>query len=80
MWPTRRYSPSPTGVAVVVFARTSEPPCFSVIAIPQKAPSIAVRRGSHSAASSGSARSAGTAAKVIVTGQPKPASACAAVR
>ena len=39
LWPTISYSaPGPppfSGVAVVVFARTSEPPCFSVIAIPQ---------------------------------------------
>ncbi len=36
--PTSSYSaPAPppfTGVAKVVFARTSEPPCFSVIAMP----------------------------------------------
>src|SRR5882757_8714656 len=32
--------------------------------------------GSHSAASSGVARSAGTAANVMVIGQPCPASAC----
>ena len=42
LWPTSSYSApgrrrsaaSPT----VVLARTSEPPCFSVIAIPQRAP------------------------------------------
>jgi len=39
----------------------------------------AIRRGSHSAASSGCARSAGTTAKVIVIGQQNPASACIAV-
>ena len=35
----------------------------------------AVSRGTHSSASSGCSRSAGTAANVIVSGQPKPASA-----
>src|SRR6476620_6788278 len=29
--PVSRYSPGPAGMARVVFARTSEPPCFSVI-------------------------------------------------
>src|SRR5207237_6925701 len=71
--PDRTYSSPPVGVAVVVLARTSEPPCLSVIAMPQNAPSTAVSRGSHSAASSGAARSAGTAANVIVIGQPNPA-------
>ena len=40
---------------------------------------VAVTSGSHSSASSGWARSAGTTAKVIVIGQAKPASACMAV-
>ncbi len=40
---------------------------------------VAVTSGSHSAASSRLARSAGTTAKVIVIGQAKPASACIAV-
>ena len=51
-----------TGSARVVLARTSEPPCFSVMAIPQSAAvsgSTDVSRGSHSAASDGSCRSAG---------------------
>ena len=77
--------------ARVVLARTSEPPCFSVMAMPaialgfslagSRRPSYvrAISRGSHSAASSGCARSAGTTAKVIVMGQAKPASACIAV-
>ena len=38
LWPVSSYSaPAPPpliGVATVVFARTSEPPCFSVIAMP----------------------------------------------
>ena len=59
LWPVSSNQPSPTGSARVVFARTSEPPCFSVIAIPHSAPAIS--RGSHSAAISGSTRSAGTA-------------------
>ena len=46
LWPTISYSaPGPppfSGVAVVVFARTSEPPCFSVIAIPQSAEPFSV--------------------------------------
>ena len=37
---------------------------------------VAVTSGSHSAASSGWARSAGTTAKVIVIGHAYPASAC----
>ena len=36
--PVSSYSPSPPSArATVVFARTSEPPCFSVIAMPQSA-------------------------------------------
>jgi|GEM_PF-6306358 len=43
--PSSRYSPAadpdpPIGVAVVVFARTSDPPCFSVIDIPASRPSF----------------------------------------
>ena len=76
LWPVSSYSaPGPppfSGAATVVFARTSEPPCFSVIPIPQRAPVLSaagrrrspsysseVKRGSHSAASSGCLRSAG---------------------
>ena len=63
----------PSRTARVVFARTSEPPCFSVIAIPMRTPRLAdagiergsyvrlTARGSHSRASSGVRRSAGTA-------------------
>ena len=83
--------PPPTATATVVFARTSEPPCFSVIAIPHSALclpgvvrsgsyEVAVSRGTHSAASSGCAHSAGTAANVIVIGHAKPPSGCVAVR
>ena len=59
MWPVSSYQPSPTGSARVTLARTSEPPCFSVIAIPHSAPSSS--RGSHSRGETGSTRSAGTA-------------------
>src|SRR5205807_7107304 len=38
--PTIRYVPSDCGVAVVVLARTSEPPCFSVIDIPAMSPAL----------------------------------------
>ena len=38
LWPRKLYSPprppAPTGVAKVVLARTSEPPCFSVMPMP----------------------------------------------
>src|SRR6478735_1794938 len=66
LWPVSSYSPAPAiGVAAVVFARTSEPPCFSVIAIPQSALGFSLRglssgsyvglvsRATHSSASSG---------------------------
>ena len=72
LWPSM-IQISPSARAVVSFARTSEPPCRSVIAIPQSASPL-VRRGIHSSARSGCARRAGTAANVIETGQPTPAS------
>ena len=44
LWPVSSYSapgpPAAIGTATVVFARTSEPPCFSVIAIPHRAPAL----------------------------------------
>jgi len=44
LWPVSAYSvPAPPpfiGAATVVFARTSEPPCFSVIPIPHSAPGL----------------------------------------
>ena len=44
LWPAISYSaPGPpplSACATVVFARTSEPPCFSVIAIPHRAPAL----------------------------------------
>ncbi len=77
--------PSAVGVAVVVPARTSEPPCFSVIDIPASRPGLAstarrartrrswrAGRARTRAASSGSRRSAGTAAYVIEIGQRVP--------
>ena len=42
LWPTSRYAPpgppAPSGKARVLFARTSEPPCFSVMAMPTVTP------------------------------------------
>ena len=38
--PVSRHSPSPAGAAVVVLARTSLPPCFSVMAMPHSAPAL----------------------------------------
>ena len=44
LWPVSSYSPPApppfSGTAAVVLARTSEPPCFSVIAIPHSAPAF----------------------------------------
>ena len=86
--PVSRQLPSPASTARVVLARTSEPPCFSVIPIPASSPAlvaagrspgsyaVAVSPGSYAAASSGSARSAGTTEYVIDTGQPCPDSTC----
>ncbi len=87
LWPVMRCSPPfPVGVAVVVFARTSEPPCFSVIAMPKVTPALPstgrfagsyvreVMRGSHSAARSGWCRSAGTTEYVIEIGHMWPPS------
>ncbi len=80
LWPVSSYIPGwPAGSARVVLARTSDPPCFSVMAIPHSAlvaGSGSVRRGSHSAASEGVCRIAGIDAYVIDSGQPTPASAC----
>ena len=73
--PCRVYSPSTPEVrASVTLARTSEPPCFSVIPIPARAPRFDVAgrtpgsylveasSGVPSFAIASSARSAGTAA------------------
>ncbi|MNW02607.1 hypothetical protein D3C71_1984200 [compost metagenome] len=72
---------------MVVLARTSVPPCFSVMAMPMVTPalwamptlrgsySVARIFGSHFSARSGCKRIAGTLAKVMVSGQPLPASA-----
>ena len=70
--PRRVYSPSTeVGVASVTFARTSEPPCFSVMPMPASAPRFSpsgTSRGSyvveasagvHSLAIASSTRSAG---------------------
>mmetsp|Transcript_18895 Transcript_18895/g.52029 ORF Transcript_18895/g.52029 Transcript_18895/m.52029 type:complete len:268 (-) Transcript_18895:323-1126(-) len=84
--------PGVAGLARVVLARTSEPPCFSVMDIPTVAPGLCCRgasaplyRRATSLASSPATkpprscsgrccRSAGTAAKLIVTGQETPGS------
>ena len=45
LWPVMRYSapgpPPPAGSAVVVLARTSVPPCFSVMPMPMVTPRLA---------------------------------------
>src|SRR5699024_2774270 len=81
-------SPGVTGSATVVLARTSEPPCFSVMAMPNSTPDLVAgsrscgsysrdsSAGSHSAASPGLMRSDGTTACVMDSGQPCPASIC----
>ena len=38
--PVTRYQSPTSGVAVVVLVRTSEPPCFSVMPMPMRAPSF----------------------------------------
>ncbi len=75
--PVSRWAPGPaagTGSARVVFARTSEPPCFSVMAIPASRPALpsggrspgsysrAVSSGPNRRARSGAWRSGGRAA------------------
>ena len=41
LWPCRVYSPSTeVGRASVTLARTSEPPCFSVMPMPARAPRL----------------------------------------
>ncbi len=75
--PVITCAPSPwagAGSARVVFARTSDPPCFSVMAMPASSPALpsggrspgsyarAASSGSNRCASRGSWRNAGTAA------------------
>ncbi len=38
--PVRRHEPSPTASARVALARTSDPPCFSVMPMPAMAPAF----------------------------------------
>ena len=40
LWPVSRYVPSAAGTARVVFVRTSEPPCFSVMPMPARQPAF----------------------------------------
>ena len=87
LWPVSRY-PSEVGSAVVVLVLTSDPPCFSVIPMPIKAPdfssagrndgsySVDSRRGSQTLLSSGAIRSVGTDEAVIEIGHPWPCSTC----
>ena len=87
LWPCSVYSPSTwVSLASVTLARTSEPPCFSVMPMPASAPAfsatgripgsyvVAASAGVHSLASVSSTRNAGTAAYVIEIGQPWPGS------
>ncbi len=87
--PKSSYSPS-TDVATadVTLARTSEPPCFSVMPMPASAPALSATGrtpksyvvdasfGVHSLASASSTRRAGTAAYVMEIGHPCPGSVC----
>ena len=90
--PVTRYSRDPPmRSARVTFARTSDPPCFSVMPMPTSTPDFSSAganfrsytrermRGSHSRASSGSAFSAATAENVIEIGHVCPASFCAVI-
>ena len=77
------------GSARVVLARTSVPPCFSVMPMPMVIPDLSLQdRNSGSywrepilgmtrASSEGAAASAATAARVMVTGHMCPFSTCA---
>ena len=40
LWPRSRQLPSDCGTATVLLARTSEPPCFSVMPIPASRPRL----------------------------------------
>ena len=89
MWPVSWYACPPIDTPSVVPARTSEPPCFSVIAMPISALrfcsfgsrrgsySREYSRGSHSSAIHGDPSIEATAAWVIDTGQACPGSTCA---
>jgi hypothetical protein len=49
LWPVSSQPPAPSGSARVVLARTSEPPCFSVMAMPRRTPVLSpagMKRGS----------------------------------
>ncbi|CAM5239509.1 hypothetical protein SBADM41S_06782 [Streptomyces badius] len=88
--PRSRQVPSVCSTAAVVLARTSVPPCFSVIPIPASRPRLAVgvlspgsytrpvSSGSYVFARSGERRSAGTTAYVIETGHRCPCSSIVA--
>ena len=90
LWPRSRYSPprppACTGMATVVLARTSEPPCFSVMPMPSHIDALSATgrsRGSYSwlnslpcsyCHSAGSFCSSGMAAVVMVAGHSVPCS------
>jgi hypothetical protein len=81
--------PSPTFSAAVVLARTSVPPCFSVMPMPMVTADFCMAGlldesylrdrifGAQSFCTAGEAISAATDALVIVSGQRWPHSSCA---
>src|SRR5258708_21989224 len=92
LWPVIRYSledTAPILSALLVWALTSDPPCFSVIRMPSSTPDFSgagAKRGSYweertlgslSRTRSGSARSAAMQEKVMEMGHVCPASFCA---
>jgi hypothetical protein len=89
LWPVSRKKPLPARSALVVLARTSVPPCFSVMPMPSVSPVFStgglllwsylrvVTRGAHSRKSCGVAISAASDALVMVIGQRCPVSSCA---
>src|SRR5580658_9808762 len=82
--PTIDHVPSPLALAVVWVWRRSEPPCFSVIAMPTVAPVLSdaricrpsyrdeVTRSPHSAQRAGSRCRTGMAEYVMLIGQQMP--------
>ena len=89
LWPLRRWKPLPARSALVVLARTSVPPCFSVMPMPTVRPVFCtggfwpwsylrvVTRGAHSRNSFGLVISAASEALVMVIGQRWPVSSSA---
>ena len=89
LWPVMRKKPLPAFSAFVVLARTSVPPCFSVMPMPSVRPAFCtggfwlwsylrlVMRGAHSRNIFGLAISAASEALVMVIGHRCPASSSA---